>query len=141
MNQSTQNETVTLKPKGFASFVTLCIVWGVYGLFSRMLLWLLPFGKTVPSQLSVNSLIGVIQTVSDLGLILGGIYVLKKHNWARLFILFTATAKILDWLYGAIVYMWMFRVISLFIWSLPSLLVVVVIAIYFSRPSVKAYMN
>lgn len=143
MNQTgfAKNKTLVLKPKGFAFVVGLCIFSGVYGLFSRSVLWLLPIGKTLPSQLSAHSLFGIIQALNDTGLLLGCIYVLKKQNWARLLILVAAVAKILDWLYGAIVYRWLFSVLSLVIWSLPSLFIAVVIVIYFCRPSVKAYMD
>lgn len=137
-----QVKTQILKPKGFALVIGFCIFWGVYGLFSRSVLWLLPIGKTFPSQLSTHSLVGIIQVLIDLGLLLGGIYVLKKQNWARLLILVAAVAKISDWFYGATtVYRWLFSVPSLAILSMPSLFLAVVIAIYISRPSVKAYMD
>jgi len=136
------DKTQILKPKGFALIVGFCIVWGFYGLFTRSVLWLLPIGKTFTSQLSAHSLVGIIEVQMDLGLLIGGINVLKKQNWARLLIFISAVAKISDWLYGATtVYRWLFSVPSLAILSLPSLFLAVVIAIYFSRPSVKAYMD
>lgn len=143
MNQTklTPDNTQVSKPKGFIFIVGLCIFWGFYGLIARLVFWLSPIGNTLSSQLSAHSMAGITQALFDLGLLLGGIYVLKKNNWARLLIIVTAVAKIFDWLYGAIVYRWLLSVISLAIWSLPSLLMAIVIAIYFSRPSVKAYMD
>ncbi len=141
MNQAESVHKIqALKPKGFALVVGLCVFFGFFALFAKSVLWFSPFDKTLSSKLSVHSMVGIIQSLLDLGLLLGGIYVLKKQNWARLLILATAVAKIFDWIYGAVVYRWLLTVLSLAIWSLPSLLMAIGIAIYFSRPSVKAYM-
>lgn len=133
----TSVKTPAFRPKGFALIAGLCIFWGAYGLISQSVLWLLPIGKTFPSQ----PFVGIVRALVDLVLLLGGIYVLRKQNWARLLLLAAAVAKILDWLYSAVAYRWLFSLISLTILSLPSLLVAIVIAVYFSRPSVKAYMD
>lgn len=134
------DNTQVSKPKGFMFVVGLCILWGFYGLIARLVFRLLPIGKNVSSQIPELSFAGIIQMLFDLGFLLGGVYIFKKQNWARLLILVIAVAKIFDWLYGAIVYRWLLSVLSLAVWSLPTLLMATVFTIYFSRPSVKAYM-
>lgn len=135
-----EDKTQVHKPSGLAVVSGLCIVWGAYGLISRAAVWLLPIGKSLPSSLSAGSALGVFLTLTDLCILVGSIYVLKRKNWARLLILVVAVAKILEWISGAITYSWLLSVPSLAVWSLPSLIIALIIVIYFSRSNVRSYM-
>ena len=136
-----EEKTQVHKPGGFAVVAGLCIVWGGYGLISRAAVWLLPFGKSLPSRLSADSSLGVFLTITDLCFLIGGIYVLKKKNLARHLVCVAAFAKVLEWIYSAITYSWLLSVPFLVNWSLPSLIIALIIAIYFSRSNVKTYMQ
>lgn len=136
-----QDTIRALRPKGFKFVVGLCIFIGAMGIVSRTALWLSPNSNFLSSQLTASTLVNCIQSIFDVGYLLGGIFVFNKRNWARILILVVAAAKILDWLYAAIVFRWMFSVNSLVIWALIPLIISVVIVIYFSRLRVKAYME
>lgn len=138
-NKFAQDITLVFKPRGFIYVAGLSIIIGVIGILSRTAFWLSPIAKSLPSQLQY--LILIIQTLIDIGYLVGGIYVIKRHNWARLLIVITAVVAIMNWFYGMISTNWLLGVNKLIIMALPPLFIAAIITIYFSRPSVKTYMN